>query len=58
MSKELWLQAHEDLVAEYLDLNPGTSWSLAYEITADHVNDRLRDRYAEMIDHARMMEKE
>jgi hypothetical protein len=54
----MWLQAHEDLVAEYLDLNPGTSWSLAYEITADHVNDRLRDRYAEMIDHARMMEKE
>lgn len=56
--KELWLETHEELVAEFLELNPGISWSTAYEITAEHVNDRLADKYAAMIDHARMMAKE
>lgn len=58
MSKEMWLRAHEDLVAEYLEAHPGVSWTAAYEVTADRVNDRLIDLYAEMIDHERMMEKE
>lgn len=56
MSKELWLEAHEELVAEYLDKYPTTPWSVAYEATADAVQDRLADKYAEMIDHWRMME--
>lgn len=58
MSKEMWIQAHEELVAEFLELNPGISWSLAYELTAEHVNDRLADKYAAMIDYERMMAKE
>lgn len=58
MSKELWIQAHEELIAEFLELNPMVPWSLAYELTAEHVNDRVADKYAAHIDHWRMMEKE
>lgn len=58
MSKELWMQTHEELVAEFLELNPMVSWSTAYELTAEHVDARVRDKYAAMIDHWRMMEKE
>jgi hypothetical protein len=54
----MWLKAHEDLVAEYLENHPGVSWTAAYELTAEHVDSRLRDRYADMIDQWRMMEKE
>jgi hypothetical protein len=58
MSKEMWLQAHEELVAEYLDANPGMSWSLAYEITAEHVDARLADKLAAQIDQWRAEQKE
>jgi hypothetical protein len=58
MSKEMWLRAHEELVAEYLEAHPGVSWTAAYELTAEHVNDRLADRYAAQIDQWRMTEKE
>lgn len=56
--KDLWLKAHEQLVAEYLDMHPGLSWSAAYEITASMVDERLADKLAEQIDHERMMAKE
>lgn len=58
MSKQQWLQAHEDLVAEFLEMNPGVSWSLAYELTAKHVDDRVADNYAAQIDHWRSMQKD
>lgn len=52
--KDLWLKMHEELVAEYLDAHPGVSWSTAYELTAEHVNDRLIDKYSAMVDWAQM----
>lgn len=56
--KELWLQTHEELVAEYLEAHPGISWDAAYDRTADLVNDRMADKHAAMIDYARMIGKE
>jgi len=58
LSKDLYIEAHEELVAEYLDANPLVPWDIAYELTADGVQDRLADKYADMIDHWRMMQKE
>ena len=56
--KDLWLKMHEELVAEYLDAHPGVSWSTAYELTAEHVNDRLIDKYSAMVDYEQMVSKE
>ena len=56
--KDLWLKMHEELVAEYLEAHPGVSWSTAYELTAEHVNDRLIDKYSAMVDYERMAAKE
>ena len=56
--KDLWLKMHEELVAEYLDAHPGVSWSTAYELTAEHVNERLIDKYSAMVDYERMVSKE
>ena len=53
MIKELWIEEHEKLVEEYLNDHPEAEWSEAYERTADLVDDRLRDRIADMIDEAR-----
>lgn len=53
MSKDLWIAEHEKLVEEYLNDHPDADWSEAYERTADMVDDRVRDRYAAMIDEAR-----
>jgi hypothetical protein len=44
MSKELWCQVHEELVAEYLDAFPNADWTTAYESTAEMV-DALRTNY-------------
>ena len=56
--KQDWTEVHEELVAEYLEMHPDVSWGLAYDVTAPLVNDRLADKHAAMIDHARMMQKE
>ena len=48
--KDLWLKMHEQLVAEYLEAHPGVSWSTAYELTAEHVNGKLIDKYSAAAD--------
>jgi hypothetical protein len=53
MSKELWIAAHEQLIEEYLNDHPDAEWSEAYERTADFADDRMRDNFAAMIDHAK-----
>lgn len=58
MSKELWLAAHEELVAEYLEAHPGTPWEVAYELTAEAASDRMTDKLADQIDYQRMVRKE
>lgn len=58
MSKELWIAAHEQLVEEYLNEHPDADWHEAYEKTADHVDDRFKDNFADMIDAAKMRAKD
>lgn len=56
--KELYIDAHEALIAEYLDEHPDADETEAYEATADQAYDRMTDRLADMADaaHDRMKE--
>lgn len=50
MSKEMYIDAHEQLIEEWLEEHPGATWSQAYEATADGAWDRARDKLADMAD--------
>ena len=56
--KELYIAAHEELVDEYMDKHPEADEALVYDMLADKANDRMIDRYADMIDAARNRAKE
>ena len=56
--KELFIEAHEALIEEYLELHPNASWDEAYEACADGAYDRMRDNLADKADFLRMKEKE
>lgn len=56
--KELFIQAHEELIAEYLEEHPEATEAEAYETTADAASERMRDKYADMVDSARQMQKD
>jgi hypothetical protein len=58
MGKDAWIQAHEELIEEFLDNHPGIGYDAAYDLTGHLVDDRLADHYAAQIDNARMMSKE
>jgi hypothetical protein len=58
MSKEMFMAAHEELVEEYMADHPDATWREAYEATADAANDRMRDKFADMADFARLRAKE
>lgn len=51
--KELFIQAHEELIAEYMEKHPNASESEAYEVTSDAAYDRMKDKYADMVDAAK-----
>lgn len=51
--KELFIDAHEELIAEYLERHPNATEHQAYEATADSAYDRYRDKFADMVDHAK-----
>jgi hypothetical protein len=57
--KDLFIQAHEELVNEYLEAHPNADWTEAYESVSDEAAlERYRDKYADLVDKARMMAKE
>lgn len=58
MSKELFMAAHEQLVAEYLDKHPNATWNQAYEATADGAYEHMRESLADRIDTLRQREKD
>lgn len=58
MSKELFIDAHEELIAEYLDAHPDATDAQAYDRTADNAYGRMTDRLADMADHYRDLAKE
>ena len=57
MSKELYMDAHEELIAEYLDENPDADEAEAYEATADGAYERMTDKLVDIADHAREQRK-
>ena len=58
MSKELFIAAHERLIEEYMEENPGASEHDAYEKTADLAYGRMTDMLADLIDDARQRAKD
>ncbi len=58
MSKELWIQAHDELVEEYLETYPKATWTEAYDRTAEHASERMGDNLADRIDQLNDARKE
>lgn len=58
MSKEWFMAAHEQLIAEYLDAHPDADEEEAYEATADAAYGRMQDMIADRGDYLRMRAKE
>lgn len=58
MSKELFIEAHEELIEQYLERHPNATEAEAYDKTADRAYDRMTDKYADMIDQARQRAKD
>ncbi len=58
MSKALWIQAHDELVEEYMEENPSVSWEQAYDRTAEHASERMGDNLADLGDRLRKEMKE
>ena len=50
MSKEAFISAHEQLIAEYQELHPEADWTEAYEKTADLAHERSIDNLADLAD--------
>lgn len=50
--KELFIEAHEELIAEYLDDHPNATEQQAYDLTADAALDRMSDMLGDRIDAA------
>lgn len=57
MSKDLWLEAHDKLITEYMERHPDSTWEEAYDRTVNQVDERAADLYAAMIDWQRMEDK-
>lgn len=58
IGKELFMAAHERLISDYMEEHPKASFGDAADATADQAFDKAREDFADMIDHARMIEKE
>ncbi len=58
MSKELWIQAHDELVEEYMEQYPSASWTEAYDKCAEHASERMGDNLADLGDQLRKQMQE
>ena len=56
--KDLFIEQHERLMADYLDAHPEADEQEAYEATSGHAFDALGDHLADMADHYRDLAKE
>jgi hypothetical protein len=56
--KDLFMQAHDELIDLYLEKHPWMTWDQAYDVTADAAYDRMRDKYADLVDQARQRKKD
>jgi hypothetical protein len=55
--KELYIAASEELIEEYLIEHPNADWQEAYDATADATHDRYLDKFADLVDAAKMRAK-
>jgi len=58
MSKELFMDAHEALVGEYMEAHPDADWTEAYEATAARAWERMRDNLGDRADEVRQRMKD
>lgn len=58
MSKEAFIEAHEQLIAEYMDEHPDADEAKVYDMLADKAYDRMRDNLADRADYFRQLRKE
>ena len=56
--KELFIECHEQLIAEYMENHPEVTEDRAHDITSEWALDRMTDKLADMGDRARMKAKE
>lgn len=52
------MDAHEELIEEWLEDHPGATWAQAYDATGDAAYTRAFDRLADAADHYRKAQKE
>ena len=57
MSKELYMEAHESLIEEWLEKHPEVTWEEAYKLLADKAYERMRDNLADKADYLRKIQK-
>ena len=58
MSKELFIDAHEELIGLYLEQHPDATEAEAYDKTADRAYDRMVDKLADLSDSLRQRAKD
>ena len=58
MTKELYMQAHEELIGQYLEDHPEATEAEAYDKTADKAYDHMVDKLADMADRIKDRMKE
>lgn len=56
--KELFIQAHEELITEYLGAHPNATEAEAYEATEDAIDERFRDKMGDLTDRAMQAHKD
>ena len=54
----MYIAAHEELIAEYIEAHPDADWSEAYDKCADGAWNRMTDKIAAVVDSARDMMKD
>lgn len=50
--KEIWIEAHDELITEYLEAHPEATEQEAYDATVDAIDDRFRSNLGDMTDRA------
>lgn len=58
MSKELYIDAHEELIGQYLDAHPEATEAEAYDKCADRAYDHMVDKMADLGDRLRKEQQE
>ena len=48
MSKEMFMDAHDELIGEYMEEHPEASWDEAVEATVDRAEGHMIDKMADM----------